>query len=667
VAASYIHTSSGDARTMQRERIPKSVSTTVRALIPYVESIVWVVAAVFIGRASELVAHPTAFFVFGAAITLSSWRRGRAAGLFAAALGAAGLTWLVHVPGFHETRSVWGFVSRLVMFGLVAEGVAMLRRSRDAARIREAELARVAAEAAADRESAVLLARRRQEALAILDTLLASSPVGFACVDRELNCMLANRVLADMHGVTVDAPVGRPLREVLPLLAAGVESTLRHVIRTGQPVDGFELSGVGPSRFGRPTVWLVSAYPVRTSDEQLLGAGIAVVDISERKQLEIQLNHAQKMEAVGRLAGGIAHDFNNILTAIKTYAQLLREGLPSDDARAVDAREIQKSADRAGALTRQLLAFSRKQLLQPRVFDVNDTVAEMERMLVRLIGEDIELIIRLAPESCWVRADPGQIEQVLMNLAVNARDAMPDGGVLLIETDNVVRTGHELDDGLDLPPGSYVSLSVRDTGVGMSAETLAHVFEPFFTTKGLGHGTGLGLATVYGIVKQSDGDVCVRSTPGRGTSVDIRLPRLDAGETMVAQRSDGAAHTPNGNETVLLVEDDESLRPLMRRVLETHGYAVLEARHGKDAMRVATGHGGDVDLVITDVVMPEMGGRELAERLASSRPSSKILFVSGYTDDVVIRQGILDSGRAFLQKPFTPQELLTKAREVLRG
>jgi len=644
----------------------RSLFSPLRALAPYAESLVWVAVAVFVGRASELVAHPTAFFVFGAAITLCTWRRGRFAGLLAAVLGAAGLTWLVHVPGFHETKSIWGFVSRLVMFGLVAEGVAMLQRSRHAARVREAELARMANEAAADRESAVLLARRRQEALAVLDTLLASSPVGFAYVDRELNCVLVNRVLAEMHGVAADSFVGRPLRDVLPLLASRLESTLQHVAQSGQPVVGFEITDVRPSGYGRPTAWLVSAYPVRTTDDRLLGTGIAVVDISERKQLEIQLSHAQKMEAVGRLAGGIAHDFNNILTAIKTYSQLLRDGLPPDDARAIDAREIQKSADRASSLTRQLLAFSRKQLLQPRVIDLNDTVAEMERMLVRLIGEDVELMIRLAPESCWVRADPGQVEQVLMNLAVNARDAMPDGGVLLIETENMVRTGHELDDGLELPPGSYVSLSVRDTGVGMSTETLAHVFEPFFTTKGLGHGTGLGLATVYGIVKQSDGDVCVRSTPGRGTTVDIRLPRLEVGEPG-ASRADDAPYTPNGNETVLLVEDDESLRPLMRRVLETHGYAVLEARHGKDAIRVADGHGGAVDLVITDVVMPEMGGRELAERLASARPSSKILFVSGYTDDVVIRQGILDKGRPFLQKPFTPQELLTKAREVLRG
>jgi len=652
---------------MEGERMSRSLFTPLRALAPYAESLVWVAAAIFVGRASELVAHPTAFFVFGAAIALCTWRRGRLAGLLAAVLGAAGLTWLVHVPGFHETRSIWGFVSRLVMFGLVAEGVAMLQRSRDAARVREAELARMANEAAADRESAVLLARRRQEALAVLDTLLASSPVGFAYVDRELNCVLVNRVLAEMHGVAADSFVGRPLRDVLPLLASRLESTLEHVAQSGQPVVGFEITDVRPSGYGRPTAWLVSAYPVRTTDDRLLGTGIAVVDISERKQLEIQLSHAQKMEAVGRLAGGIAHDFNNILTAIKTYSQLLRDGLPPDDARAIDAREIQKSADRASSLTRQLLAFSRKQLLQPRVIDLNDTVAEMERMLVRLIGEDVELMIRLAPESCWVRADPGQVEQVLMNLAVNARDAMPDGGVLLIETENVVRTGHELDDGLELPPGSYVSLSVRDTGVGMSTETLAHVFEPFFTTKGLGHGTGLGLATVYGIVKQSDGDVCVRSTPGRGTTVDIRLPRLEVGDEPGALRADDAPYTPNGNETVLLVEDDESLRPLMRRVLEAHGYAVLEARHGKDAIRVADGHGGAVDLVITDVVMPEMGGRELAERLASARPSSKILFVSGYTDDVVIRQGILDKGRPFLQKPFTPQELLTKAREVLRG
>jgi PAS domain S-box-containing protein len=651
---------------MEGERMSRSVLSPVRALAPYAEALAWVGVAVVIGRASELLAHPTAFFVFGAAITICSWRRGRVAGLVSAILGAAGLTWLVHVPGFHETESVWGFLSRLVMFGLLSEGVAMIRRSRDAATVREAELARVATEAAADRESAVLVARRQQEALAVLDTLLASSPVGFAYVDREFNCALVNRVLAEMNGVS-EGHVGRPLSEALPLLANRLAPTLHHVIEAGQPVVGFELDNVRPAGVGRSSSWLVSAYPVRTPDQQLLGIGIAVVDISERKQLEGQLSHAMKMEAVGRLAGGIAHDFNNILTAIKTYSQLLRDSLPPEDPRTIDAREIQKSADRATALTRQLLAFSRKQLLQPRVLDLNDTVAEMERMLVRLIGEDIELMIRLASESCWVRADPGQLEQVLMNLAINARDAMPDGGVLIIQTDNVMRTGHELDDGLDLAPGSYVTLAVRDTGVGMSAETLTHVFEPFFTTKGVGHGTGLGLATVYGIVKQSDGDVAVRSTPGRGTSVDICLPRLDVGDAAAAPRADDTGYTPNGNETVLLVEDDESLRPLMRRVLETHGYAVLEARHGKDAMRVATGHGGDVHLVITDVVMPEMGGRELAERLASARPSSKILFVSGYTDDVVIRQGILDKGRAFLQKPFTPQELLTKAREVLRG
>jgi PAS domain S-box-containing protein len=652
---------------MEGERKSRPMFTAVRALVPYAETLAWIGAAIFVGRASELLAHPTAFFVFGAAITLCTWRRGRIAGLLSAILGAAGLTWLVHVPGFRETASVWGFVSRLVMFGLLSEGVAMIRRSRDAAKVRESELARIATEAAIDRESAVLLARRRQEALAVLDTLLASSPVGFAYVDRDFNCVLVNRVLAEMNGVGDGGHAGRPLHDALPVLASRLESTLHKVIETGQPMVAFELDDVRPTGFGRASSWLVSAYPVRTPDQRLLGTGIAVVDISERKQLEGQLSHAMKMEAVGRLAGGIAHDFNNILTAIKTYSQLLRDGLPPDDPRAIDAREIQKSADRATALTRQLLAFSRKQLLQPRVLDLNDTVAEMERMLVRLIGEDVELVIHLAPESCWVRADPGQVEQVLMNLAVNARDAMPDGGVLLIETDNVMRTGHELDDGLGLPPGSYVTLSVRDTGIGMSAETLGHVFEPFFTTKGLGQGTGLGLATVYGIVKQSDGDVVVRSTPGRGTTVDICLPRLAVGDAAAGPRTDDPASTPNGNETVLLVEDDESLRPLMRRVLETHGYAVLEARHGKDAMRVATGHGGDVDLVITDVVMPEMGGRELAERLASARPSSKILFVSGYTDDVVIRQGILDKGRPFLQKPFTPQELLTKAREVLRG
>ncbi len=329
----------------------RSTFTPVRALVPYAEALAWVGAAVFVGRASELVAHPTAFFVFGAAITLCTWRRGRIAGLLCAILGAAGLTWLVHIPGFHETRSVWGFLSRLVMFGLLSEGVAMIRRSRDAATVREAELARMATEAAIDRESAVLLARRRQEALAVLDTLLASSPVGFAYVDRDFNCVIVNRVLAEMNGVSDEGHAGRPFHDALPVLASRLESTLHQVSETGHPMVALELDDVRPSGFGRASSWLVSAYPVRTPDQQLLGTGIAVVDISERKQLEGQLSHAMKMEAVGRLAGGIAHDFNNILTAIKTYSQLLRDGCPPTT-RAPSTRARSRSRPTAPARSR---------------------------------------------------------------------------------------------------------------------------------------------------------------------------------------------------------------------------------------------------------------------------------------------------------------------------
>jgi PAS domain S-box-containing protein len=388
------------------------------------------------------------------------------------------------------------------------------------------------------------------------------------------------------------------------------------------------------------------------------------LDITKRKSLESQLLQAQKMEAVGRLAGGIAHDFNNLLTVIFASSDLMLKYLNADDPHRPDVEEIRKAADRAAALTRQLLAFSRQQLLVPQVLDLNALVANLERMLQRVIGEDVEFRTALAPALGAVRADPGELERVIMNLVVNARDAMPQGGMLTIETADAELGGLDAQEHLPVQPGRYVMLAVSDTGVGMDAAIKAHVFEPFFTTKEKGKGTGLGLATVYGIVKQSGGYIWVYSEPGRGTTFKIYLPRVEAEAEPLAPRSEPPASL-RGSETVLLVEDEEAVRNLTRKVLETHGYAVLPAAGGQEALRLASEYDGPIHLLLTDVVMPTMSGRELAGRLASVREETKVLYVSGYTDDTIVHHGVLEPGIAFLQKPFTPEALVRKLREVL--
>ncbi len=388
------------------------------------------------------------------------------------------------------------------------------------------------------------------------------------------------------------------------------------------------------------------------------------VDITERKGLEMQLLQAQKMEAVGQLAGGVAHDFNNVLTAIAGYAELLREDLPGEDARRGDAEEIIRATERAAALTRQLLAFSRRQVLAPRVLDLNTVVASVDNMLRRLIAADVELRTALAPELGAVRADPGQLEQVIMNLVVNARDAMPRGGKLTIETANA-----ELDESYALEhpavmAGPYVMLAVSDSGVGMDGITQARIFEPFFTTKEKGKGTGLGLATVYGIVKQSGGNIWLYSEPGRGTTFKIYLPRVDQPIELPAP-TPAARETPRGTETVLLVEDDEAVRALARKMLAAHGYTILAAPSGADALELAASHAGPIHLLVTDVVLPGISGRELAARFESVRPGLKVLYTSGYTDEAVVHHGVLDAGIAFLQKPFSSGSLARKVRETL--
>jgi signal transduction histidine kinase/ActR/RegA family two-component response regulator len=390
----------------------------------------------------------------------------------------------------------------------------------------------------------------------------------------------------------------------------------------------------------------------------------AVHDITERKKLEAQFRQAQKMESVGQLAGGIAHDFNNLLTVINGTAELaiaqLREGDPLHD----DLQEIHRAGERAASLTRQLLAFSRKQILQAQVLNLNTVVAEVETMLRRLIGEDIDLVVVPAEGLGSVKADPGQMEQMIANLAVNARDAMPKGGKLTIELQNVeIDEQYARQHGVAVLPGPYVMLAISDTGIGMDEATRGQIFEPFFTTKGPGKGTGLGLSTVHGIVKQSNGFIWVYSEVGQGTSFKIYLPQV--AEVADGQRRGPTIASARGTETILVVEDVGGLRNLVKRMLESVGYTVLTATDGEDALRLLEDYKEPVHLVLSDVVMPTMGGRILAERFGRTRPEMKVLYMSGYTDDVVVRHGVLDEGMPFLGKPFTVVDLTRKVREVL--
>jgi nitrogen-specific signal transduction histidine kinase/CheY-like chemotaxis protein len=387
-------------------------------------------------------------------------------------------------------------------------------------------------------------------------------------------------------------------------------------------------------------------------------------DVTESRALEEQLRQSQKMEAVGRLAGGVAHDFNNLLTVIGGYGELLLTSTPRGDPNREPLEEIVAAGERAASLTRQLLAFSRKQVLMPEVLDLNAIVAGMDKMLKRLIGEDVDFVTLLDPSAGHARVDPGQLEQVIMNLAVNARDAMPRGGKLTIETANAELDGAYAQRHATVATGPYVMLAVSDTGVGMDAETQARIFEPFFTTKEKGKGTGLGLSTVFGIVKQSGGNIWVYSEQGKGTTFKVYLPRVE--EAPMSREARSGIHSAiQGTETILLVEDESSIRTLARKALESVGYRVVDAKSGPNALELVRKSRDPIHLLLTDLVMPEMAGTELASRLLEDRPELRILYVSGYTDDAVVRHGLLDHRHHFLPKPFTPQILRRKVREVL--
>ena len=507
--------------------------------------------------------------------------------------------------------------------------------------------------------------RRAQEALSSSEakyrSLFENVPVGVYRTSPDGKVLEANPALAQMLGYADSPSILKIRTDEIYVDSEKRREWLEAMNRQGLVRD-FETQA---RRRDGQIIWLRdTARAIKDADGRVAYYEGVLEDITERKVLEEQLRQSQKMEAVGRLAGGVAHDFNNLLTIISGYSDLMLDNLEEGHRLRGHVDEIKKAGNRAATLTRQLLAFSRSQVLAPQVLDLNDVVVNMDKMLRRLIGEDVDLVAILGESLGRVKADPGQIEQVIMNLAVNARDAMPQGGKLTVETVNTRLDEDYARTHASLVPGDYVMLAVSDTGIGMDAQTQAHIFEPFFTTKEKGKGTGLGLATVYGIIKQSGGYIWVYSEPGRGATFKIYLPKVElpSGETGAGKTSESPL---KGSETILLVEDEPALRAMVRSVLEKKGYKVLEARHGDDALIVSDQHRGKIDLLLTDVVMPGMSGRELAEQLATMHREMKILYMSGYTDDAIVHHGVLGSDMAFLQKPFTPEGIARKVREVL--
>ena len=503
-------------------------------------------------------------------------------------------------------------------------------------------------------------------------TIFEQAPLGIAIIDSKTGHIYeANPRFAEI--------VGRPRTEVQTIdwmsitHPDDVQASLDNMERLNAgEIDGFRMN----KRYILPDgtyAWInMTIAPIHESDDLGERHLCMVEDITEQRRaedavrvIEEQLRQAQKLESVGRLAGGVAHDFNNLLTTIIGYSELISEEQDLTMLTKERVQEIRDSADRAAALTRQLLAFSRKQVLQPRVIDLNSLIANLSRMLRRLVGEDIDLTTEFDSDALYIKADPGQVEQVIINLAVNSRDAMADGGKLKIEAKCV-----HLDESYNLQhpelvSGDYVMLAVSDTGCGMDEETKNQIFEPFYTTKEIGKGTGLGLSTVYGIVRQSGGFIWVDSEPDHGTTFKIYLPQV-AGTTTKQEDLPLISGPMHGTETILLVEDDESLRKLAAKILKGYGYAVVEAQNGVEALEIAAKRNYPaIDLLVTDVIMPQMNGRQLSEAILKEYPDMKVLFISGYTDNSIVHHGVLGEGVSFLQKPFSPQSLAEKVRDVL--
>ncbi len=575
-----------------------------------------------------------------------------------------------------EVRREWA--RRLETEGLVQGFEAQLRRQ-DGSALWSLESAR----ATLDDAGRILhiegtvqdITERKQAELRLRDSeaqyrlLFDANPHPMWVIDVEtFRFLAANDAAVSAYGFSRQEFLTMPATDIRPPEdVPQMQARIRAAAAGGEGV-----SSVGDSRHRKKDGTIFDVHV--TSSPLTFGGRPAIlamaIDITERKRaaaalekLEDQLRQSQKMEAIGQLAGGIAHDFNNLLGVIIGYSELLLRDLATGSPAARRMTEVRNAADRAAALTKQLLAFSRRQVLQPRVLDLNAVVSEAEAMLARVISENVEIGILLAPGLGRVRADPGQIQQVILNFALNARDAMPRGGRLTLETRNVDIDTGDADRHVGLASGRYVALLVSDTGHGMPPEVLEHMFEPFFTTKEQGHGTGLGLATVYGVVTQSGGHVEVESAVGRGTTFKVYLPLADAEQDEAAAAPTTAR--PRASETVLLIEDAEPLREMVQEILEADGYRVMAAEHAERALDVASSHAGPIALVITDVVMPGMSGPAVAERLQVLRPETRVLFMSGYTDEAIGQQGVLDRETHFIQKPFSAEALLRKVREVL--
>jgi two-component system, cell cycle sensor histidine kinase and response regulator CckA len=597
--------------------------------------------------------------VFFAAVTLSTFYGHLGPGLLATALSMAILDYSF-LPPIRDLMGGIGETVRVATFALAATLINSLHERR---RLAEAQRRQSEARERANLEETARELQRAHEAvaraLADRENIMESVADILYTLDDSGVLKGWNRRLEHVTHYEPDELRGRPVPE---MFEEDDRAAVAAVIRAAAHGGHGEREARLVRKDGTPIPYQFSCVPLRNSQGEVIGLTGVGTDISERKRLEEQLWQLQKMEAVGRLAGGVAHDFGNLLTVIHVRAQLALHRLGPDDPARPDIENLNATAARAGGLVRQLLAFSRKQVLQPKVLDLNAVVENAGQMLRPLIGEDVSLVTSLAPELGRVKADPIQLEQVLVNLAVNARDAMPEGGTLAVETAEV-----ELDEAFTAEHpgasiGAYVVVRVRDTGTGMDEATRAQIFEPFFTTKQVGKGTGLGLATVYGIVKQHGGYVMVDSEPGRGSTFAVYLPRVEEELETEMEVPVTTASSP-GSGTVLLVDDDEEVRTLASRVLRDHGYVVLEAANPDEALAICAEHKEPIDLLLTDVVMPIMSGRELAEQVRPLRPEARIMYMSGYPGDVIGKHGVLASG-SFIQKPFTPAILSAKVHEV---
>ena len=618
--------------TLPLLRIPPARAPILRYGVAVLSTALALIPTILLADVSE-----SRLALFGVAVMVSAWYGGWKPGVVATAFALTVCAYF-SLAGEHSPAQLQTAIVRLSLFFFIAMLICWLN--------------------AALRASQENLRRSELN----FRSLVTNAPYGICRCDSAGKILDANPAFLELLGHTsTEELVGR---HIFGLYAENDQwFDLADFLRSAAPFKG--LTAEWKRKDQTTTVVRVSGRSVANNGEGLVFELFAE-DVTERRALEQQLRQSQKMEAVGRLAGGIAHDFNNLLMVILGYSEFLLERLGAEPHLRGPAQEIASAAERASSLTRQLLAFSRKQMLAPRIVNLNDVATENIKMLTRMIGEDIDLVMVPATNLWSVRADAGQIDQVIMNLAVNARDAMPSGGKLTIETSNVTLDEDYARFHAPLRPGEYVMIAISDTGAGMDGETQSHIFEPFFTTKGT-KGTGLGLSTVYGIIKQSGGYIWVYSEVAKGTTFKIYLPRVAAsGEpaTQVAAPVDYRKVEP-GTETILLVEDEANLRYLARQYLEKQGYRVIEAADGAVAMQIAVAHEATIHLLLTDVIMPGMNGRELAQRISEIRPNVKILYMSGYTENVIGHNGMLDAGVRLLQKPFNLRDLKSKVREVL--